>query len=182
MSRSPSSNNAIPSHPLGRYHATSLPGSGGRSIFPFENAAAYLQLRTDSRNRGPLGRDTPLHTHTPSPFGCGFHMASSGGPCVAALLSIWSLSHLQGLFTVTKCDGQWERTNSRPRIKSHMTRGCNKHTAIPRVLNNQGLPIIHPDQPQPSRSPAKRPGLCLQRTQTRKAFAHRKVAAGLAKG
>lgn len=93
LNRSPFSKQSHPIPSTGPTTRRHLPGSGCRSIFPSENAAAYLQLRTGSWDRGTLGGDTPPHTHIHPPFGCektGFRMASSGGPCVAALLS-WSL-------------------------------------------------------------------------------------------
>lgn len=134
---------------------------------------------------GPLGGDTPPHAHIHPPHSGARRDGISHGkfrrPVLVAALLSWSLSHLQGLFTViTKCDGQWERANSRPRIESHMTGGCNKHNNTPRTQYQSFLP----DQPQPSRNPpTKRPGLLPPKgTNTKMAFAHRKVAAGLAKG
>ncbi|KAL0470701.1 hypothetical protein QR685DRAFT_261868 [Neurospora intermedia] len=59
--------------------------------------------------------------------------------------------------TVIKCDGSMGEDEQSPAHRVTHDWGVPTNTAIPRELNNQGLPIIPPDHPEPSRNPTKRP-------------------------
>lgn len=58
--------------------------------------------------------------------------------------------------TVIKCDGSMGEDEQSPAHRVTHDWGGPTNTAIPRELNNQGLPIIPPDQPQLSRKPVKK--------------------------